>query len=117
PAVERLELAFGDQVIEASAGDVVRVPRDETLRLTVLFTEDDLDAYEATVGGQRVLFSDDLSAQWWFDQEVERSDALPGSLTAELRAGRASGVVRAYAVVRDGLGGEGWGFVALDFGG
>lgn len=116
PAVERIRVDYGGESVEVAAGDRVKVPRDEEIQLTVLTTPDDLDTYEAIVGEQTVMFSDDLGSQWWFDREIDRSDPLPGQLFTRLRAGTATGTVRAYAVVRDNLGGEGWGFIDLELG-
>lgn len=114
PAVQTLQVEYGTGSVEVNAGARVAVPRDQEIRLTVLTTEEDLDAYEAMVGEQTVLFSDNLDAQWWFDQEVDRLDSLPNQVFTSFRAGNATGTVRVYVVVRDNLGGEGWGFVDLE---
>ncbi|MEM9454735.1 MAG: hypothetical protein AAGF11_11185 [Myxococcota bacterium] len=114
PAVQTLQVMYGTESVEVNAGARVVVPRDQEIRLTVQTTEEDLDAYEAMVGDQTVLFSDNLDAQWWFDQEVDRLDELPNRIFTSFRAGTATGTVRVYVVVRDNLGGEGWGFVDLE---
>ncbi len=116
PAVERLRVEYDGESKEIDAGTRITVPRDASVSITVLTTEDDLDSYEVSIGDQEFMFSDDLGADWWFDRELDRLDQGFG-LTTEFRAGAVTGLVRAYVVVRDNLGGEGSGFVEIEFGG
>jgi hypothetical protein len=117
PAVEQFRVSFGDQDALVPAGTSVVVPRDQAIVLTVETAAEDLDGYETQVGDETVLFTDDLEAQWWFDREVDVEDTPAGEPWVRLRAGAATGTVRAYAVLRDSRSGEGWGFVDLELGG
>lgn len=113
PAVERLRLSYGTEVQEVQVGSVVAVPGDQRIELSVITTDEDLDGYEVQTPDGTITFEDPLSAQWWFDAEVDRDDGLPGALVVSWQA---EGVdrVRAYVVLRDGFGGEGWGWLDLE---
>lgn len=114
PRVEQLRVDVGDQTMLVPSGSVVTVPRDEWVTLTVETTEDDLDGYETMVGEQTAMLTDLLYTQWWLDRDVELEEALPGQQWARVRAGAAQGPVRAYVVLRDDRGGEGWGWLDLE---
>lgn len=113
PAVEHFRLSYGTEVQEVPAGSVVAVPGDQRIGLSVVTTDEDLDRYEVETPDGTITFEDPLSAQWWFDAEVDRDDGLPGALEVSWRA---DGIdrVRAYVVLRDGFGGEGWGWLDLE---
>jgi hypothetical protein len=115
PAVERFRLEIeGRASTMATAGSVVTVPRDAAIVLAVETAEVDLDAYEVMLGDDTVSLTDELDAQWWLDREVDLDDAPYGQLWVRWRAGAATGTVRAYAVLRDDYGGEGWGWLDLE---
>jgi len=117
PAVERLRVDQGRRSVEVDAGARVPVDRSEAVVLTVLTTDDDLEPYTITSGEQELMLQDDLGAQWWFDAEVDWDDDGLQRLSTRVSAGDTTGVVRAYVVVRDDRGGEGWGFVDLEWAG
>lgn len=113
PAVEEFLVRTGTESQRVAAGSRITVPAGVAVEVSVLTTEEDLDSYEVDVEGQTVIFSDPLSAQWWLDAEVERSeDDLPGELRLRFEW-EAQTEVRAYVVLRDGYGGEGWGWLEL----
>ena len=116
PTVEHIRVELGDDVIVVESGSTLAVPRDQDVTLTLETTDDDLDGYETILGDETVELSDDLGAEWWFDRELDVDGALPGQLWVRLRAGTVTGTARAYAVLRDNRGGEGWGWLDLDFG-
>lgn len=114
PAVERIRVEIGGEAMVVDAGSRVAVPRDEAIVMAVETTEADLDGYEVVVGDETATLSDDLDAQWWLDREVELEDPAYGQLWVRWRAGSVTGTVRAYVALRDGRGGEGWGWLDLE---
>jgi hypothetical protein len=114
PAVEQLRVTYGGESRVVPAGDTITVPADEAIVLTVETSDADLDAYEVLLGEATALVSDDLSAQWSFDREVDLEEAPPGELWVRWRAGSVTGTVRAYAVLRDSRSGEAWGWLDLE---
>lgn len=115
PAVEQLLVDQGDDERLVDAGTTIVVPRDRSITLSVETSDEDLDGYETMLGEETVLLTEDLGTQWWFDRELELEEAPPGQLWARVRAGSVTGAVRAYVVLRDDRGGEGWGWITLDF--
>jgi hypothetical protein len=114
PAVEQIRVAYGGESRLVPAGGTVAVPSDEAIVLTVETSDADLDAYEVRLGEARALLTDDLSAQWSFEREVDLEEAPSGQLWVRWRAGSVSGTVRAYAVLRDSRSGEAWGWLDLE---
>jgi len=114
PAVEQFRVELGGEPMVVAAGSVVAVPRDQSIVLTVETTDADLDGYEVMLGDETALLTDDLEAEWWLDREVDLEDPAYGQLWVRLQAGAATGTVRAYAVLRDSRGGEGWGWLDLE---
>jgi hypothetical protein len=115
PAVERFRVEIaGEQPLVVAAGSLLTVPRHEPIVVTVETSEADLDAYEVELGDERVVLSDDLGAQWWLNQAVELDDTPYGQLWVRWRSGLVVGTVRTYVVLRDGRGGEAWGWLDLE---
>ncbi len=113
PAVMELSVSYGSTSVRVPAGTRLSVPRNVEVLVGIVPDDQDLDSYEVIVAEQLVLFSDDLTTQWWFDARVDRTDTLPGQLTARWSADGAVDEVRAYVVLRDNRGGEALGW--LDF--
>lgn len=114
PAVEQIRVEIDGEASVVAAGSRVSVPRDAAIVLAVETTEADLDGYEVMVGDETAMLTDDLDAQWWLDREVELEDPVYGQLWVRWRAGPVTGTVRAYVALRDGRGGEGWGWLDLE---
>jgi hypothetical protein len=115
PAVGRFRVQIGDEEgLVVPAGSVVTVPRNEAIVVTLATEEVDLDAYEVAVGDETAVVSDELTAQWWLDREVELDPPPYGQLWVRLRSGAITGRVRAYAALRDSRGGEAWGWLELE---
>lgn len=115
PAVERFRVEVGgEEPIVVAAGGVVSVPRNEAVVVTVETSAEDLDAYEVAVGDETAVLADELDAQWWLDREVELDDTPYGQLWVRWRPGAVVGTVRTYVVLRDGRGGEAWGWLDLE---
>jgi hypothetical protein len=114
PAVEQFGVEIGGELTVVPAGTVVSVPRDESIVLSVEITDADLDGYEVMLGDQTALLTDDLDTDWWLDREVDLEDPQYGQLWIRWQAGPVTGTVRAYAVLRDSRGGEGWGWLDLE---
>lgn len=115
PAVEHFRVQIGDDDdFAAPAGSVVAVPPHETIVVTLATADVDLDAYEVPVGDETAVLSDELTAQWWLDREVELDIPPYGQLWVRLRPGSITGRVRAYAALRDSRGGEAWGWLELE---
>jgi hypothetical protein len=117
PAVDQFRVEIGGETMVVAAGSRVSVPRNEAIVLTVETTDADLDGYDVIVGDETATLEDDLDAQWWLDREVELEAPAYGQPWVRWRAGPVTGTVRAYAALRDGRGGEGWGWLDLEIDG
>ena len=114
PAIEEIQVEIAGETMRVAAGSTISVPRDQSIVLRVEPTEADLDGYEVTLGDETALLTDDLEAQWWLDREVDLEDPAYGQLWVRWQAGAVTGTVRAYVVLRDSRGGEGWGWLDLE---
>ena len=115
PAVEEFVVRYGGERRTVRQGERIEVPRGELITVNVSTTDEDLDSFEVTleVSGELAIINDELSAEWWFDRDIDLEDELPGSMNARWSANGIDDQVRAYVALRDSRGGEAWGW--LDF--
>ncbi|MEM7159312.1 MAG: hypothetical protein AAF799_41120 [Myxococcota bacterium] len=115
PAVEDFIVRYGSEIRTVAQGDSIQVPKGQLVTVNVATTDEDLDSFEVTLefSGELAIISDDLSAEWWFDEDIDLEDELPGSLNARWTANGIEQRVRGYVALRDSRGGEAWGW--LDF--
>ncbi len=113
PAVLELSVSYGGETVQVPVGTRLSVPRGQDIVLAVVTGRDDLDAYEVIIDEQTIMFADELGTQWWFDEDIERADLVPGQQIVSWRGDTSVEEVRAYVALRDSRGGEAWGW--LDF--